>query len=136
MLKFHECKYQLDDHFIIMTKVIPPWTIRAEQITLTVDGVLGIEKGWTWDGPSGPTFDTDDTMVGAVVHDALYRLIACGALSPEYRDDADLELYRQLKAHGMFDYRAWAWYRAVRVFGGKAIESLQPVRIIRCAETY
>jgi hypothetical protein len=87
-------------------------------IRLTNKGFLTIRKGYSWDGPSGPTFDTKNFMRGSLVHDVLYQLMRIQILSLQYRDFADKKLREIVIADGMNAFRAAYVYRAVRIFGG------------------
>ena len=79
---------------------------------------LKIKKGWTWDGASGPTFDTANTMLGSLLHDALYDLFSAGLLDGKmYRDIADLLLRRVCIEQGMSEWRGNLWVWAVLTFG-------------------
>lgn len=87
-------------------------------ISFTADGVFTIEPGFCWDGASGPTLDTSDSVCAALGHDCLYGLMGAGKLAVHiWKDIADLWFYKRLQSDGMIQYRAWAWYRAVVTFG-------------------
>lgn len=89
---------------------------------------LWIDEGFTWDGASGPTWDTKSSIYGSCVHDALYawirndpRFYKNDEQTPaaiEWRKYADAMLYKCLVNGGMWRIRARMWYRAVRRFGG------------------
>ena len=64
------------------------WPIYTDYCTLWPDGVIVIDEGYEWDGASGPTIDTDDTMDGSLVHDILYQLIREGKLPYKLRKKA------------------------------------------------
>lgn len=81
------------------------------------DGVLTIAKGYAWDGPSGPAFDTSDFMRASLVHDALYQLIREKEFSQVYRMDADRIMKRICEEDGMPWLRVQWCYWAVRKFG-------------------
>jgi len=109
-------KYQLSDTFTCKVDIFPHKDIVTEYINLTTKGEIGIKKGYAWDGPSGPTFDTRDFMRGSLVHDALYQLIRQGYLSKSmWKIQADIELVKICKEDGMSRLRAWYVYRAVRL---------------------
>ena len=114
-------KYQLAGDYIIQLAEIRPSTdisSTTNLIELTREGVLTVKKDYAWDGPSGPTIDTPDTMRGSLVHDALYQLCREGQLSPaEHRKMADQEFYRLCLEDGMHPIRAKVWYDALRVAG-------------------
>lgn len=83
------------------------------------NGSLVIEKGYCWDGPSGPSIDTENFMRGSLVHDALYQLLRLHALDPAYRDYSDLLLWKICREDGMSAFRAWYVWKAVSWFGAK-----------------
>lgn len=124
-------KYTLVCDFVIHTReygvqiAIPVGAIVTKNeskglISLDVLGKLTIGIGFNWDGPSGPTVDTESFMRGALVHDALYRLMRFGLLDyKKHRKDADKLMRNICKADGMSGFRSWYTYRAVRL-GGKS----------------
>jgi hypothetical protein len=84
------------------------------------NGYLNINKGYAWDGPSGPTIDTRTFMEASLVHDALYQLMRQGKASRDLRIEADRLLRQMCIEAGMSKARAWYVYRSVRMFGKKA----------------
>jgi hypothetical protein len=100
------------------TNIKPNKIIKFGKIILNKDGVLRIECKFLWDGPSGPTFDTESFMRGSCFHDALYKLMEKGLLDSKYRKKADKLLRKHCREDGMGRFRAWYVYRAVRMFGG------------------
>ncbi|EKR89673.1 hypothetical protein LEP1GSC163_0135 [Leptospira santarosai str. CBC379] len=81
-------------------------------------GLLHIDAGYAWDGPSGPTIDTKTFMRGSLVHDALYQLMREEKLDYiKYRDTADQILKKICLEDGMSRFRAAYVYRSVRWFG-------------------
>ena len=104
-------------------------TVSTPYIHLNTGGDLLIERGYAWDGPSGPTFDTRTFMRGSLVHDSLYQLMREGHLPTSCREQADLELWRICREDGMCWPRAWWVYRAVRIFGARRAkaEYVRPV---------
>ena len=92
---------------------------------LLPSGALTIEKGYAWDGPSGPTIDTPSVMRGSLVHDCLYQLLretdfgAPGARD-QRRRQADEILHRICIEDGMWKWRAKWILAAVREAGGPA----------------
>jgi len=80
---------------------------------------LWVDKRYAWDGPSGPTIDTENFMRGSLVHDALYQLIKEGYLDKKvWRLYADKILRKICLEDGMSKFRAWYVYHSVRWFGG------------------
>ncbi len=84
------------------------------------DGFVMIRFGYAWDGPSGPTIDTDNFMRGALMHDAIYQLIREGCINIKYRDHADQQLRAICIQDGMSKFRAWYVYQSVKYFGKNA----------------
>jgi hypothetical protein len=85
---------------------------------------LLIKKGYRWDGPSGPTLDTDNFMLPSLVHDALYQLLRTtefGINAQEVRKAADRILYELCRSEGMSWLRAKYVHFFVRKFGGTSI---------------
>lgn len=94
---------------------------RTEYIEIQDDGTLILRKGYAWDGPSGPTVDTEDAMRGSAGHDALYQLISLGVLPVTARRQADIDLRGWCIEDGMSRFRADYWYDAVRAFGASRV---------------
>jgi hypothetical protein len=91
---------------------------------LTANHFMEVYKGYEWDGASGPTIDTEDTMDGSLVHDVLYQLIREHHLPMKWRKEADKCIHKMCVEDGMPKWRAWYWYLALRWFGkGAAIAS-------------
>ena len=110
-------KYQLVETYVVGLKIRPPADITHDYITLRTDGTLVVERGYAWDGPSGPTIDSKNFMRGSLVHDALYQLIRVGLLPLADRVAADEELRRLCLEDGMSELRAWWVYQGVHWFG-------------------
>ena len=90
-------------------------------IRLLPSGRMRIKQGYCWDGASGPTFDTRSTMLGSLVHDALYQLMREELLSRgDFKSIADIILRRICIEQGMGRWRANFWVWAVLTFGRKS----------------
>lgn len=114
-------KYQLSEDHVDMVRVLPQSLIVTEYITLDSDGEITLRRGYAWDGPSGPAFDTPNFMRGSLVHDALYQLMRLGELDRHlWRPVADMEMRRMCREDGMWPIRAWWLYQGVRRFGDPA----------------
>jgi len=112
-------KYQLVSDFSVTTDIV--WyDISTDYITLDNKGVLIISKGYAWDGPSGPTYDSKNSLRASLVHDSLYQCMRLGLLPSETRLYADAELNKILKEDGMWSIRRWYWMKGVRWFAGSA----------------
>ena len=80
-----------------------------------------VERGYAWDGASGPTFDTCGSTRAALVHDVLYQCMRLGYVK-DSRKAADKLFRAMLKEGDMCPLRRWLWYVAVRWLGRKASE--------------
>jgi hypothetical protein len=113
-------RYQLHSTYSIRL----PWLAgqpdyHAEFLAVQGD-LLTIDAGYAWDGPSGPTWDSKNSMRASLVHDALYQLMRIGVLPEDCRAAADDVLYNLCVEDGMFKWRAWAWWKGVRWGAGAA----------------
>ena len=115
-------KYQLAKDFTMMTPIIPSVGIITRYICLSEKGYLTISEGHAWDGCSGPTYDSKNSMIGGLVHDALYQLCRQKHLPKSFRPSIDLLFKNILIENGMFRWRAWVWYQAVRKFADFAAD--------------
>ncbi|WP_036098630.1 hypothetical protein [Leptospira noguchii] len=119
-------KYQLVQSYSYQTNIKSASRVHVGHriktfVTLDTDGLLRIESGYAWDGPSGPTFDTKTFMRGSLVHDALYQLMREEKLDYiKYRDTADQILKKICLEDGMSAFRAAYVYRFVSWFGGSS----------------
>jgi len=123
-------KYQLAENEIFINIGIKPSTsIHTEFISLFTDGRLIVMAGYAWDGPSGPTYDSKNSLRASLAHDALYQLMRMELISKEWRHLADLLLDQILKEDGMWSMRRWYWLRGVQWFASGAADpdSLKPV---------
>lgn len=119
-------KYRLTERFqhcLVSAPEVPPnvklRVLRVTWAAVWADGVLQVERGYAWDGASGPAVDTMDFARGSLVHDVLLQMIADGALPAKpWKRYADGELYRIIREDGMPLFRAWWVWAAVRLFGG------------------
>jgi len=111
-------KYQLANQYEISTDIKPFRTIETKFIVLLSYGQLVILEGYAWDGPSGLTLDTKNSLRASLVHDALYQLIREEEIHVDCRSQIDKLFYDICREDGMSWWRAKYWYRAVRKFGG------------------
>lgn len=116
-------KYQLSKEYIVEIGIRPLSDIITEYIELTSDGFLTIKRSYAWDGPSGPTIDTNNFMRGSIIHDALYQLMREKHLDHDkYREKADKLLQQVCIEDGMSAIRAWWVYQGVRFGGGPSAD--------------
>ena len=110
-------------------------TVKVSHPYLAVtDGILSIGQGYTWDGASGPTWDTPNLKRGSLVHDAGYQLIREGyykGIEDEAKKFYDSEFRRILLEDGTWKVRAWYYYRGVVRFGKRSTtkEAIRPVLV-------
>jgi hypothetical protein len=123
-------KYQLVKDYTIFVGITPKGLIDTEYLTLTTKGYLTIKRGYAWDGASGPTLDTSDSMRGSLVHDALYQLMRMGLLDHKWRKTADRLLRDICLEDGMIRERAEYWYDGVRGFADGAALPCNDKRVI------
>jgi hypothetical protein len=87
--------------------------------SITPSGKLTLDKGYSWDGPSGPTIDTKSFMRGSAIHDALYLLMREVDFSKQLHKKIRLRADRILRVICLEDkmprFRAWWVYRGVRI---------------------
>jgi hypothetical protein len=118
--KRRKYKYNLhsDREFRTNIKVDNPKDLGL--LAIDGDGKLIIRKGYSWDGPSGPTIDTKDFMQGSLIHDALYQLMREGILPQHLRKKVDEILRDVCIEDGMSKVRAWWVYQGVRIGGASS----------------
>ncbi len=115
-------KYQLAQTYMRRIDIMPEHAIDTKYILLNIAGELIITEGYAWDGPSGPTIDTKNSLEGSLVHDALYQLIRQGGLSMDDRKKADEIAYRIWRESGMSKIRAKIWRFALNKFASYAAD--------------
>ena len=118
--KRQKYKYNLHSDFQYETGIIVENPKNIGLLEITATGKLIIRKGYSWDGPSGPTIDTKSFMRGSLVHDALYQLMREKYLDCKiHRKYADDLLKKICLDDGMCRLRAWYVYQAVRLCAEK-----------------
>ena len=122
-IKYREgYKYQLAETYMVYIGIVLPRPVDTEWLILE-NGWLTIKRGYAWDGPSGPTIDTPDSMRAALIHDALYQLMRLGLLDISYRPQVDDLLHEICVEDGMVHIRAELWEEAVSHFAAAAARS-------------
>jgi len=122
-------KYQLAEDESCQTE-IKGVNIDSDFYSLSTDGILTGKKGYAWDGPSGPTYDSKYCMRGPLFHDIGYQMMREKRLPLTYRPYFDGLMWRIIKedieimvlrykpaVRGIIETaaeaRALAWYNAV-----------------------
>jgi hypothetical protein len=124
-------KYQLAKTYRCRIEITPAKAIKTPYIKLATDGLMTINKGYAWDGPSGPTIDTKNFMRGSLIHDALYQLMRGKHLDHTlWRRGADDILRRICLEDGMSTARAWWVWEAVRFGGGSSADPAKDKHIL------
>jgi hypothetical protein len=108
-------KYQLSGDVVGKSPIMPTKDVDTEFIVLTRGGNMTIRSGYSWDGASGPTFDTKNTMTPSLIHDCYCQLIRNGYLGDSARAQADRYFFDMLRERKMWMIRARIWYRGVRI---------------------
>lgn len=125
-LDFHKLyPYQLDRAVHAQTEVRGQYGLvpcrkdppSAPWVQLTSDGSIVLRVDYSWDGATGPVFNTPDIMMASLVHDGLYQLMRERKIPTDCRADADKTFRKLCRANGMGRFRAWYCWLAVRMFG-------------------
>ena len=127
-------KYQLVRDYQIQTAILPQKEASTRFADINPDGLLCIQAGYAWDGPSGPVPDIPATMRGSLVHDALYELMRVGGLDRGFKDAADHLLCRLCIEDGLPHFCAQVIYEGVEWFGRRFTESYSEAPIIEVGQ--
>lgn len=120
-------KYQTTRDFHIKLDIVPYAHIDLPWVTMDMEGNTVIKERYAWDGASGPTWDTLNSMTGSLVHDLIYQLIRLGLIDPKYKKYGDKKLHDLCTEDGMLSARADFWRWAVLEFGaGSTKPSAEP----------
>jgi hypothetical protein len=115
-------KYQLAEDYTCFVGIFPEKSIAWKWGVLSNNGFATVLEDYAWDGASGPTFDTPDTMRGSLLHDFLYQMMRLGLLNVSLRPQADNLLHDICVEDGMIHARAELWEEAVSMFAGSAVK--------------
>jgi len=126
-------KYQVYAGLEVDTGIIPPEPVSTDYASLDMKGLLTFTKGFSYDGPSGPTLDTPGFMAGSLAHDSFYEMLRLGKLPAGrgYRKQADKLLRAMCIENGMTRIRAWWVYRGVRFGAGPSAKPRNQRKIIQ-----
>lgn len=130
-IKYREgYKYQLAEDYQVQTDIKQVSRIKTKFIELDETGLLTLRAGYAWDGPSGPAMDTLDAMRGSCGHDGIYQLIRMGLLDLIWRAVGDKMYHKWCLEDGMWKFRAWYHFEAVKKFAAGAASAEARKRII------
>lgn len=130
MIKYQDgYKYQLyEDYVHYFPESFPQMPLFENDYCMSLSNdKLIIFKGYAWDGPSGPSLDTQNFMRGSLLHDCLYELMRDGVIPRSCKEAADRELQRVCIEDGMTKLRAWYVYQGVKMFGRKSTIEDKPI---------
>ncbi len=80
------------------------------------NGIMTVKSGYAWDGASGPTIDTKNSMRASLVHDCFWQLVRENKLPSDYLHVSNKVFHRHLLEDGMSKFRARYWYWAVSLY--------------------
>ena len=115
-------QYQLVEDAEFQTSLRPKKWIRTKFVNLSPAGLLLLKEGFAWDGPSGPAMDTPASMYGSAPHDGTYRLMRFRLIARDQQKLADDDYKRFCLEAGMWEFRAWMHFNALRSFGGASTD--------------
>ncbi len=125
-------KYCLSEDFTCKTPVTGTY-IHDRWFNLYSDGTLTIYAGFCWDGPSGPTFDTKDSLKASMVHDVFCICMRDGRLKYDgWQDTVNLFFKSMCLKDGMPEWRASLWHAGVE-FGDAGNPKQGPDRKVHTA---
>ena len=120
-------KYQVSKPYHIKLDIKPFKSIDLPFIKFDLEGNLTIITGYAWNGASGPTYDTLNSMIGSLIHDVIYQLIRLDKVDYACKEYADKLLHDICVEDGMFSFRASYWLWAVLHFGSSScLPSAEP----------
>ena len=109
----YKYKLQEDEVFFVDIK---DFDIKTDYFELNINGVLVVKRNYCFDGASGPTIDTKNSMRASLLHDVLYQMMRERLLPQSYRAYADKMLTKICIEDGMNKLRATTWGFAVKTF--------------------
>ena len=109
-------KYELQEDLIVKIN-FHSYNFDHKFFKLTEDGILTIKKGYKWDGVSGPMVDSDNTMIGGCIHDALYQMIRLGLVPSIFKHKFDDIMKDIFDECGMNPFRSSYAKLGVELFG-------------------
>lgn len=115
-----DIKYLTVQTATFQTDFRPVSDIHWRWLHLDTSGLLTIDHGYAWDGPSGPVIDRSTNQRGSLCHDALYQLMRQGLLSHKDWKMADNEFFKILEEDGAWSLTIWVNKKGLAIAGGSA----------------
>jgi hypothetical protein len=112
-LKFHKIegyKYLVAERVTYAVPELGQACVTHRLFTLS-EGMLVVEAGYAWNGPSGPTVDTPASINASLPHDVVYQCICTGLLAASYKPSGDAILHRLMREYPA-KFQTWANIRA------------------------
>lgn len=108
----HDWKYRVLEGFTYQTEIKPKKKIQSSFSSIDINGLITVEKGFCWDGPSGGV-DTENSMLASLLHDIGCNYRAEGLLIDKEIEQFDDLFYKVCIECGMSEFRAGYMYRAI-----------------------
>ncbi|HUS49701.1 MAG TPA: DUF1353 domain-containing protein [Candidatus Paceibacterota bacterium] len=119
--KIRRYKYKLikDEVFVLDDNI--GHKFENEFFKIFYDSII-VKSGYAWDGASGFTIDTKNSMRASLIHDVFYQCLREEILPLSLKEYADSLFKKILIQDGMNKIRANIWYIAVKRFGENSVK--------------
>jgi len=119
--KIRRYKYKLikDEVFVLGDNI--GHKFENEFFKIFYDSII-VKSGYAWDGASGFTIDTKNSMRASLIHDVFYQCLREEILPLSLKEYADSLFKKILIQDGMNKIRANIWYIAVKRFGENSVK--------------
>ena len=98
-------RYVLAEDYYFNTTIHPLCQVTTDLVRLYPDGRCTVQRGYAWNGASGPVVDTQEVLRASLEHDILYQLMRLGLISRDCQGAADAQYRRTHAADG-----GWRWW--------------------------
>ena len=123
-------KYDLPYPYYRITSIKPEEIIVLGKIKLLKNGLLHLDTGFGWDGPTG-MIDTTNLIRASAEHDAFYRLIRWEKLDQRFQRRVDIEFIKVAKKDGVNVFRRWYALYGLKKLGYTAISKESRLKVLR-----
>jgi len=119
--KIRRYKYKLikDEVFVLDDNI--GHKFENEFFKIFYDSII-VKSGYAWDGASGFTIDTKNSIRASLIHDVFYQCLREEILPLSLKEYADSLFKKILIQDGMNKIRANIWYIAVKRFGENSVK--------------